>query len=422
MHLDAALDAIEQVDGEGIDLGGANPPYPDFPRDEYPARLARTRTLMELAGAEVLVLAQEESIRYLTGYDSMIWAAASSWLPAALVLPRDPAGAVLVNSAFDAGCTRGTSWVANVDSYTDPAELPARVAAHVRDAAGENARVALETGLGSTLRLPWVLAAELFERCGPSVEDASRLLSAVRMLKSGREIDRLRQAAQAAATGYAEGLATAQAGMTEVEVMSRIGSAMYANGCTPSTKPLFLNAVAGPDRYALADAPPSDRPLREGDVMFLDGGGPSRGYMSDIIRIAAVGEIPPRLERYMEAAEAAAAAMRGFARPGVTATELFEAGFEAYADAGLAESAGSLFGHGIGLEIWERPFIQRHDDPGENVRLREGMTICLEPFLAPVEGDRLAGLFVVEDMIAVTADGADVLSEGLDRGLARIPA
>jgi Xaa-Pro aminopeptidase len=421
MHLDAALDVIEHVDGEEIDLGGASPPYPDFPLDEYHARLARTRTLMELAGADVLVLAQEESIRYLTGYDSMIWIAAS-WLPAALVLPRDPAGAVLVNSAFDAGCTRGTTWVGNVDSYADPAELPGKVEAHVREAAGEGARVALETGLGSTLRLPWALAAELVERCGPSVEDASRLLSAVRMLKSDREVARLRQAAQAAAAGYAEGLAAARAGMTELELMTRIGAAMYANGCTPATKPLFLNAVAGPDRYALADAPPSDRPLREGDVMFLDGGGPSRGYMSDIIRIAAVGEIPARLERYMEAAEAAAAAMRAFARPGVTATELFEAGFDAYADAGLTESTGSLFGHGIGLEIWERPFIRRHDDPREDVRLRAGMTICLEPFLAPVEDGVLAGLFVVEDMVALTADGADVLSEGLDRRLARIPA
>jgi len=421
MNLDDALAAVEAVDGNGVDLGGAEPGYPDFPLDEYRTRLARTRALMELAGADVLVLAQEESIRYLTGYDSLIWIAAA-WLPAALVLPLEPARAVLVNSSFDAGCTRGTAWVPDVDSYADPRELPAKVAAHVQRLAGADARVALETGIGSALRMPWTLAAELAERCGPSVEDAARLLSAVRMLKSERELERLRTAAQAAAAGYAEGLRGARAGMTEAEVMARIGAAMYERGCTPATKPLFLNAVAGPERYALADATASNRPLREGDLMFLDGGGPSRGYMSDIIRIAAVGEVTPAQERYMEAAGAAAAAMRAAARPGLRASELFEAGLRAYEEAGVADGAGSLFGHGIGLEIWERPFIRRHDDPAEDVTLRAGMTICLEPMLAPVEDGRLAGLFVVEDMVALRDGGAEVLSENLERGLIRIPA
>jgi hypothetical protein len=49
------------------------------------------------------------------------------------------------------------------------------------------------------------------------------------------------------------------------------------------------------------------------------------------------------------------------------------------------------------------------------------MTICVEPILAPVEGGALRGLFVVEDMLAITTGAADVLSEGLDRELARIP-
>ena len=97
-------------------------------------------------------------------------------------------------------------------------------------------------------------------------------------------------------------------------------------------------------------------------------------------------------------------------------------GLEAAGEEGLAGSAGVLFGHGIGLEIWERPFVQRHDDPNDDIRLRPGMTICLEPILAPVEDGELKGLFVVEDMVAITDDGAEVLSEGLERSFARIPA
>jgi hypothetical protein len=50
------------------------------------------------------------------------------------------------------------------------------------------------------------------------------------------------------------------------------------------------------------------------------------------------------------------------------------------------------------------------------------MTLCLEPILAPVENGSLQGLFVAEDMVAVTDGAAEVLSDGLERGFARISA
>jgi len=214
---------------------------------------------------------------------------------------------------------------------------------------------------------------------------------------------------------------TLAGGVGRYTLLSSIGSAMYANGSTASTKALFLNAVAGTDRHPLANAPGSDRALTAGDVVFIDGGGPTRGYMSDIIRMAAVGDVGAEAEAWMDAAVAANAAIRSAARAGTTASALYEAAFNSYVDAGVGESAGSLFGHGIGLEVWERPFIQRHDDPHEDVVLRAGMTLCLEPMLAPVEDGVLRGLFVVEDMVAVTSGDAEVLSEGLDRAFARIP-
>ena len=107
--------------------------------------------------------------------------------------------------------------------------------------------------------------------------------------------------------------------------------------------------------------------------------------------------------------------------PGIAASALYETGPRVYDDAGLAEGAGILFGHGIGLEIWERPFVRR-------TTTRRGR--------APAAGDddlpradpgarrgrRAQGLFVVEDMVAITRAGAEVLSEGLDRAFARIPA
>lgn len=418
MDFNTALDTVAGVT-VAVNVAAEEPPCADFPLDEHGLRYARVCELMKAEQLDVLVLTSEESVRYMSGYNSMIWAAAARWLPGALVVSRDPAEARLVVSVFDAGAAGGTAWT-SVDAYSNPLEIPAKIVDHVRRAAGVGARVGFETGIGSSSSMPLDLVQQIVAELAP-VGDASRILSAVRMIKSPVEIERLRTAAQAAATGYAVGIEAARAGITEEQLLCSIGAAMYANGSTPSTKALFLNAVAGADRYAFANAPGSDRPLAAGDVVFIDGGGPTRGYMSDIIRIGAVGDVGEEAEAWMSSAVAANAAMRHAARSGTTASALYEAGKSAYVDAGFGESVGSLFGHGIGLEVWERPFIQRHDDLREDVRLRPGMTLCLEPILAPVdETGAFRGLFVVEDMVAVTDGDADVLSEGLNREFARI--
>jgi Xaa-Pro aminopeptidase len=66
------------------------------------------------------------------------------------------------------------------------------------------------------------------------------------------------------------------------------------------------------------------------------------------------------------------------------------------------------------MELWERPFIKLHDDPDDNVRLRPGMVICIEPILAPVVDGQLAGIFVFEQQVAITEAGNEVLSGDLE--------
>jgi Xaa-Pro aminopeptidase len=113
----------------------------------------------------------------------------------------------------------------------------------------------------------------------------------------------------------------------------------------------------------------------------------------------------------------------GTVRPGVRVSELFAAGQTVFDDAGVGAFGGSLSGHGIGMEIWERPFVRDHrTDPAEDVTLRPGMTLSLEPILAPVDDDGLAGIFVFENQVQVVADGVEVLSGDLETRLWRAPA
>ena len=77
--------------------------------------------------------------------------------------------------------------------------------------------------------------------------------------------------------------------MTEKELVAIISSTMYRSGSTAGTRPLFVNCVSGRARYPLVDSPASDNVIGDGDIVFVDGGGATDGYVSDILRLIGVG-------------------------------------------------------------------------------------------------------------------------------------
>jgi Xaa-Pro dipeptidase len=413
MNFDAALDIIGGLDGAGFALGERAPTAPDFPLPEYQRRYQRLAALMEDSGFEALILTQEEAVRYLSGYNSVVWAV-GRWLPTVLVVTRDPRDATLFGSVFDGGCAAGTAWTQTV-GYTDMESLPALVAEHLARLGVAPRAVGVEYGPGSVMNVPQFIATALLRLASdPEPRDASPLIHALRMLKSPAEVDRVRRAVASAAAGYQAGLDAAKPGMTEKELVSIIASTMYRTGSTAGTRPAFVNSVSGRERYPLVDTPASDRRIGPGDVVFIDGGAASDGYVSDILRLIGVGPLRAEDRRYAEAAAAATATMVGAVRPGVRVSELLRAAAAEVAAAGVSTEVGVVGGHGIGLELWERPLIKEHADPGEDVSLRPGMVLCLEPILAPAHPEGgLAGIFVFEQQVLVTPAGCEVLSAAL---------
>jgi Xaa-Pro aminopeptidase len=435
MNLDAALAAIAGIEGGGVDLGERQPAWPDFPVSEYRQRYARLGALMDREGFDALVLTQEEPVRYLSGYNSVIWAV-GRWLPTVLVATRDPRNAALIASSFDAGCAGGTSWVGTVDPYRAAEEIPAKVREHLAAAGAASDRVGLELGPGSFMALPQHLIGGLLRGGHGPLADASeagrpgtdggprdcgRLLSALRMLKSPLEIERVRRSVTAAVAGYQAGLDAAAPGMTEKDLVAIIGATMYRSGTTAGTKPLFVNCVSGRARYPLVDSPASDNVIGDGDIVFVDGGGASDGYVSDILRLIGVGRVRAEDRRYADAAADATEAMIGALRPGVRVSQLIDAAAAQVAAAGVDEPVGEIAGHGIGLELWERPLIRRHENADDDVAVRPGMVLCLEPILAPPHPDGgLAGIFVFEQQVLVTDTGCEVLSGDLPARLREV--
>ena len=420
--LDDALALIHDQPVPLLDLGGRDPAYPDFPRDEHALRYSRLSRLLEAYDLDAVVVTQEENVRYLTGYTSVIWAV-GRWLPGVFVATRDPRDAVLVPSAFDLGAARGSSWVGTVDGHPDARAIPGIVLGHLRRLGLRPDRIGMETGSGAVVMLPWPVAQDLVGGLGAPPVDATRLLGALRMVKSGAELARIRRVVSATTRGYAAALDAARAGMTEKELVAVATSTMHREGVTAGTRPTFLNCVSGRDRYALVDSPASDRVLTGGDVVFLDGGGGCDGYFSDIIRLIAIGEIGAEAERHAETARTALQAMVDAARPGTTASRLWATGQAVYDEAGVGAFGGGVSGHGIGTELWERPLVRDHTaEPAEDATLRPGMTLCLEPILMPSDDQGPLGVFVFENQVHITDGAAEVLSGDLETRLRRAPA
>jgi len=192
--------------------------------------------------------------------------------------------------------------------------------------------------------------------------------------------------------------------MTEREVAAVIEAELRRVGFD---KPAFDTIVASGPNSAVPHYRAGDRVLTSGDLVVLDFGGMLHGYAVDLTRTITVGPPSSRQRRLLE--DVAAAQDAGFAaiREGAAATEIDRATREAMEKAGLAEAFGHGTGHGLGLEVHERPRVapRRAELPVEP--LEPGMVFTIEPgaYFPDWGGAR------IEDDAALTKSGATWLTD-----------
>jgi Xaa-Pro aminopeptidase len=239
--------------------------------------------------------------------------------------------------------------------------------------------------------------------------DASPWLDEVRARKLPAEVDLLERSARAAEDGIAAAIAAARVGMSEKSLARIVSTTLVGAGLEPR----FIVVTSG-ERSALADAYPSERTLRPGDLVRFDVGGTLEGYWSDIGRTAVVGEPNDRQRQYYDALLAGEEAELCMAAPGVVASDIFD-----HAIAVVEKNGGPKpyrrqhVGHGIGLTTYEPPIVR----PMDAGVLQPGMVFCFEtPFYELGWGGMM-----VEDALVITEDGSRRLTDRV-RGLTVIEA
>ena len=106
----------------------------------------------------------------------------------------------------------------------------------------------------------------------------------------------------------------------------------------------------------------------------------------------------------------------------MVAHEVYATAQASFAANGLAgNNRSNIIGHGIGMDIHEIPWIGDPSVYTSDIVLREGMVLSIEPALVQKDED-LAGHFTLEDVVAVTSDGARNLTGTTSKQLLEIPS
>jgi Xaa-Pro aminopeptidase len=192
--------------------------------------------------------------------------------------------------------------------------------------------------------------------------------------------------------------------MTENELHTIMRQAMIAGGA----EDVWLAIGSGRKGYGIFNSYPTDYELREGDLIWVDGGAYFGGYVCDFIRSVVIASPSDEQVAWYEAALQANRVGVSMVKSGARCTDIFAAVREYLDSVGLAGAWGlDVLGHGVGVEIHELPSIGADSE----LELVSGNVVTIEPSLSPPGHEH--GHYIVEEVVAVTADGGEILTDSL---------
>ena len=234
---------------------------------------------------------------------------------------------------------------------------------------------------------------------GIRLKDAPSIVERFRMVKDEDELKQIRAAVALGARIYDRAIEVLRSGMKEVEVAAEMELAARRGGAEEMS---FPTIIASGQRSALPHGRASSARIAGGAFVVCDFGVILSGYCSDQTRTVWVGNVTEEARHTYDAVREAQQAAVDAVRPGVPAGDVDAAARKVLRKAGLGRHFTHSTGHGVGLEIHESPRVA----DGQREILQPGMVITIEP------GVYFPGKWGVriEDMVAVTAGGCEVLT------------
>lgn len=372
-----------------------------FERAELDGRLARTLAALEARGLDGLLMFRQESSYWLTGYDTF------GYVYFQCVVLRADGRMALLTRAPDRLQAGFTSVIEDVRVWVDgpDADPAGELAGLVRELGLAGRRLGVEwESYGLTARNGQRLAAALDGVC--ALEDASELVSRLRLVKSPAELAYVRRAAELADDALDAAEAATRAGVFEGDILADMQSAVFRGGGDDPANEQIIGSGPGAlmCRYFTGR-----RHLSARDQLTLEFAGAYRHYHACLMRTFLIGEADPRLVSMHAACRDALLAAEDALRPGRPVGEVFDAHARTLDAAGLREARMNACGYSLGATYapnWMDWPMLFH---GNAVEVEVGMVF----FLHMIAFDGARGLAMTLGRTSVVGErGAEVLSRG----------
>lgn len=366
-----------------------------FPLMEYSmsgSRLSKLSASLQASGLDALVLNPGASLVYLTGLHFHLMERPT------VVIFTSSAPPVVILPELEMLKVKELAYEVTAFPYGEnPDEWEAVFRRALQSLGLDGKRIGVEPHAMRLLEYQYVKAGVR----GADFPDASRAVSRLRVHKDADEVAAMRAAVKVAQSALEATLPLIKIGMTEKELAAELVVRLLRSGA--QSEMALSPIVSGGPNSANPHAVPSDRKLQPGDLLVVDWGAAVDGYVSDLTRTFALGEVDAEYHKIHRIVQEANAAGRAAARPGVPCANVDIAARTVIEKAGYGQFFTHRTGHGIGMEGHEDPYMR-----GDNMELLEpGMAFTVEPgiYLPGRNGVR------IEDNLVITATGADCLSD-----------
>ncbi|WP_026836055.1 type I methionyl aminopeptidase [Eubacterium xylanophilum] len=224
-------------------------------------------------------------------------------------------------------------------------------------------------------------------------------------IKSHSEIEKMREAGKILADVHDRLGEIIEPGISTLDIDRKGEEMIRKAGCIPS----FLNYEGYPASICVSvndevvhGIPNKKNILKEGDIVSLDAGVIYEGYHSDAARTYGVGQISDEDQRLIDITRESFFEGIKLATAGNHLHDISQAIQKYVEDAGFSV-VRDLVGHGIGSNLHEEPQIPNFKTVGRGPKLREGMTLAIEPMVNI--GDWKVWI-LEDDWTVVTRDGS----------------
>ncbi|CAD7024063.1 aminopeptidase P family protein [Pseudorhizobium endolithicum] len=314
-----------------------------FERDEYAGRLERLLEKMREEKLDALLLFAQESMYWLTGYDTFGYCFFQT-----LVVKADGTMALLTRSA-DLRQARHTSIIENVVVWVD--RLNADPTLDLKNLLSDmdllGARIGVEYDThGMTGRIARLLDNQLASFA--QIIDASYLVSGLRLVKSAAEVAHAKRAAELADDALDAALPLIKAGGSEADILAAMQGAVFSGGGDYPANEFIIGSGAD---ALLCRYKAGRRTLDGNDQLTLEWAGASAHYHAAMMRTVVIGEPSARHRELYKACVEAITAIEDVLRPGNTFGDVFDTHARILDERGLTRHRLNACGYSLGARF-----------------------------------------------------------------------